>query len=343
MPEPKASPDLKSSRVEEITIKPEGLTSDKLVEFDLTARELEVAKILIRVFDLTTKGMTDKQMKKFLSWTNDPVALLRLTARNMDIYARQREGQHNAKDWWLTCDLDLFLKAWPKIWKIVWADDVVTRAMTDEVFRLDCLAYARPEEFLRCHVHRAAEHLAETRFVRRGPGLENWLISPIEISDMEVCAAVYLEHLRNPEIAPFMASIDPNGAVTAARAGLDVSGGPTLRAKAAMDSHNIVLLVESSRRKEHWDELDNDEVRQQARRLLNESAPLRRVFEHFGVFTNYRDLWLTMGEDFARKLATDAELTFYGRVASLTNALGSSSLDCLDEVRAMLKPFGYAV
>lgn len=325
--------------MEEITLTPGSSSPEHRITFDLTARELDVLKVLIRVFDLTTKGMTDKQARKFLSWVNDPVELLRLTSHNMNIYARQREREHNEKDWWLNCDLDLFLKSWPKIWKIVGADDVVTRAMNDEAFRLACIAYAQPEQFLTIQVQRAAEHLAATRFVRRGPGLENWAICQAEIANREVCSAFYLENLRNPEIAPFMASTDANGAVTAARAGFDVTGGPMLRAKATLDSHLLVMLIESSRRKEHWAELDNDWVRQQARRMLNESATLRRVFEHFGVFTKYREIWVAMGEAFARHLTTDAELTFYGLVASLQNAVEHSSLDCMAEVRALLLPF----
>lgn len=327
--------------MESIDLCTPGQPEDQAVTIDLTQKELEVLKVVIRLFDLQDRGMTDKQLRRLLKWINDPMELVRLTPRNINIYARQREGQHNEKDWWLTCDLDVFLKAWPKIWKIVWADDVVISALNDEAFHLECIAYPRPEEFLAVHVQRAAAHLAQTQFVRRGPGFDGWLIDSAEIDDPEVCSAFYMGNLRNPAIAPFMSSTDANGAVTAARAGFDMAGGPMLRAKAALDAHIVVLLVESSRRKEHWPELDNDWVHQQVRRLTNESAAVRWVFDHFGVFDNYPELRRSLGEVFAAgsNLVTEAELTFWGRVACLENALKHSSLDRLDEVFVLLQPF----
>jgi hypothetical protein len=336
------------------------------VECILAHHEVAALKILIRIFDLASEGMTDRQMKKFLAWVNHPTEAARMSPDCLSSYARHRDGQHNEKDWWLTCDLDFFLNAWHRIWPIVWSDEVTISAINDDRFQLACAAYSRPEDFLKIQTQLAAEHLAGTRFVRRGAETRDWLIAPGDISKPVTQVALYMANLRNPAIAPFMSSTDANGAVTAARAGFDMAGGPMLRAKAALDAHIIVLLIESTRRKEHWPELDNDWVRQQARRMINQFEPLRRVFEHFGVFGNYRDIGiisaatgaphLVPGRDVdqirehydvqmeaARISRQRFELPFYGRLVSLANALEHSTWgECLDQVRSLLKPFGYA-
>lgn len=304
--------------------------------FTLSPGEEEVLQVLVRVFDLTSYGMTDRQMRKFLTWTRDPVESVRMNLRNISIYAQQREGRRDC--WWLGCRLDFFLKSWPKILKIVQADDVVTRAMNDDAFLLACIACSQPEQFLNIQTKQAAEHLAGTRFVRRGVETKDWLIAPGDISKPVAQVAFYMANLRNPAIAPFMSSTDANGVVTAARAGFDMVGNRIRDARAALDSHLIVMLVESTRRNEHWPELDNDWVRQQTRRMIHDSEPLRRVLEHFGVFRNYRDVGLL---DVARRAAA-FDLEFCGRLASLHNALEYSSLDYLNSARRLLKPFFHA-
>lgn len=342
----------------------------RVTEFMLPHAEHEVAKVLIRIFNLREEGMNERQMKKFLTWVRNPSPAVQMNLMTLGLYERRKEGQHNEKDWWLECKLDFFLNAWPKITKKVQADDAAMSAFQDERFQLACIAYSRPEHFLNIQIRIAAEHLAFTRFVRRGVETKYWLICPGEITDPEACASFYMENLRNPAIAPFMASTDANGAITAARAGVDMTGGPMLRAKEALDSHLIVMLVESSRRKEHWAELDTDWVRQQARRMINDSEPLRRVFEHFGVFSNYRDIGfvsaataaphLVPGRDAeqirehydvqieaARVSKQRFELGFFGRLASLACYLEDADLEDADlamqnYVLNLLQPFFHA-
>lgn len=325
--------------------------------------EYEVLKVLVRIFNLTEEGMNDQQMAKFLSWVRHPSPAVRMTEQSLVIYEIARENSHNVKDWWLECKLDFFLKTWPMIHKIVFADREVTAATQDAAFQLACVAYARPEQFLNIQIRRASEHLSQTRFVRRGVMPSEWLLGPDEICRPAAWDKLYMDNLRNPAIWPFMMSTDPNGVVTAARAGFDVSGSPMRDAMVARDAHLIVLLIESTRRKEHWPELDNDWVRQEARRMINQFEPLRRVFEHFGVFYNYKDIGIISAATGAPHLVpgrdTDQirehydvqakaiarcrqrfELSFFGRLAVLADCSDASSFDgAQEEMAALLQPF----
>jgi len=325
--------------------------------------EYEVLKVLVRIFNLVEEGMNNQQMKKFLAWVRHPSPAVRMTEHSLVIYELARENSHNVKDWWLECQLDFFLKTWPMIHRIVFADREVTAAYTDARFRAACIAYARPEQFLKRQIHLAAEHLSRSLFAQPTVDPAGWLIDRSKTNCPDAQATLYMTHLRNPAIWPFMMSTDPNGAVTAARAGFDMAGSQMRDAMAARNAHLIVCLIESTRRNEHWPELDNDWVRQQVRQMIDLFEPLRRVLEHFGVFYNYKDIGIISVATAAPHLVhgrdTDAihehyavqakaiarsrqrfELPFFGRLAVLAGCLDDARIEIMGEdVTALIQPF----
>jgi len=170
------------------------------ITFRILESEHEALQVLNRIFGMREGSIKEQQMVKFLRLCRDSFSPEEMTQERLLIYEQHRQREHNAKDWWLECDLNFFLKNWRKIWLIVHADDAVLSAYSDTQFRAACLAYSRPDQWLNLHIRRAAEHLSGTAFVRPTAEPVGWLLGPDQICDPASQDALYLANLRNPAV-----------------------------------------------------------------------------------------------------------------------------------------------
>lgn len=319
------------------------------VDFYVSQEEGETLKVLTGPGSAFPPGdgedITEAQMEKFCSWCRHPVDDIRLTLERAKSYVAWRDGSIT-HDWWLNCKFEFFLKAWPRIVRMMLAQQAATAAEQDLDFQAACLAYAHPDKLLAHFIQRAANLLGESRFVRITPDMSTWKLGRDQICDGEARVAFYLANLRNPEIAPFMESQDLQAAQ---RGGFEVSESLLKDAAEVRAIHLLVRLVESARRKEVWPELNTPEVLAEARRYTNEQYWLNAFLRHFGVFECYVQTFLaplpvfrTFAEgrrlnherlraEYLRRRAF--ELPFAARLANLANRL----VDYTDELLGLDK------
>jgi|GEM_PF-2691808 len=307
------------------------------VDFYVSKEEGETLKVLTGPGSAFPAGdgeeITEVQMQKFCSWCRHPVDDIRLTLERVKAYVAWRDGSVS-QDWWLNCNFDFFLKVWPRIVRMMFANQAATAAAQDLDFQAACLAYAKPDKLLKHFIQRAADLLGESRFVRVTPDMSTWKLGTDQICDGEARAAFYLANLRNPEIAPFMESRELQAAQ---RGGFEVSESLFTAADQTRIIHLLVCLVESAKRKEVWPELNTPAVLGEVRRYTHDHFWLQAFLRHYGVYECYVQAFLdplpafrTFAEgrrlnherlraEYLRRRAF--ELPFAARLANLANRL----------------------